>query len=136
MFLTVVTAQRRPILACRPAFDALHAIWSRSPEVDGWSVGDFLLMPHHVHLFTRGGRDAKPLAAWVRTWKSLSTRALKSAMPIDGSLWQRDYFDRFLRSADNYSEKWDYVANNPVRKDLCATPDEWSWKARLVDLTF
>ena len=136
MFLTAVTHGRRSILVNRPVFDCLTAIWQRSVEIDGWFVGDYLLMPDHVHFFARAALDAKPLAKWVETWKSLSARRLKAAGHITPPLWQRDYFDRFLRSAENYSEKWDYVAQNPVRAGLCAHPEEWPWRGRLHDLQF
>ncbi len=136
IFVTAVTHQRRPLLANQAAFQTLTAIWQRSPALDGWCVGDYLLMPDHLHLFARPALDAKPLAKWVETWKSLSTRELKSLLQLEPPLWQRDYFDRFLRTADSYTEKWNYVAMNPVRKELCARSDEWPWKGRLSDLTF
>ena len=136
IYLTVVTRQRRRCLASRSAFEVLSTIWQQSPHFDGWFVGDYLLMPDHVHLFARAATDAKPLAQWVETWKSLSSRQLKTQLGLEPPLWQRDYFDRFLRSADNYSEKWDYVAMNPVRKKLCEKPDDWPWKGRLNELRF
>ena len=136
VFLTVVTHERRPLLANQTAFDVLTAILQRSPDHDGWSVGDCLLMPDQVHLFACAALGAKPLAQWMETWKSLSARQLKQALQIEPPLWQRDYFDRFLRSTASYSQKWDYVANNPVRAGLCAHAEDWPWKGRLVDLRF
>lgn len=67
VFLTAVTHQRRAVLAAQPAFDALTAIWQRSAELDGWFVGDYLLMPDQVHFFARAALGAKPLADWVET---------------------------------------------------------------------
>ncbi len=136
VFLTVVTHERRSLLANQTAFDALTGIWQNSPEIDGWFVGDYLLMPDHVHLFARALIGAKPLAKWVGTWKSLSARRLASGLGFKPPLWQQDYFDRFVRSAENYSAKWDYVASNPVQKNLCAQPADWPWKGRLFDLRF
>lgn len=130
VFLTVVTLNRRRCLDNAPAFEVLAEIWRRSAKIDGWHVGDFLLMPDHVHLFVRATHNARPMAQWVGGWKSISTRRLKLGSP----LWHRDYFDRFLRSADDYSEKWEYVANNPVRQSLCARPSDWPWRERLHDL--
>jgi hypothetical protein len=40
-------------------------------------------------------------------------------------MWQREFFDHVLRSAESYSEKWNYVRNNPVRAGLVSTADEW-----------
>jgi putative transposase len=67
VFLTTVISSRRPLLANKTAFETLTAIWQRSPNIDGWFVGDYLLMPDHVHLFARAALDAKPLAAWMET---------------------------------------------------------------------
>lgn len=136
VFLTAVTRDRKPVLANREAFDCLTTIWQCSAEIDGWFVGDYLLMPDHVHFFARAAIDGKPLAQWIETWKSLSARRLKAAGKIIAPLWQRDYFDRFLRSTESYAEKWDYVANNPVRAGFCGTPTEWPWRGRLHDLRF
>ena len=136
VFLTAVTHKRRPLLAAQSAFDSLTDIWQRSSVIDGWFVGDYLLMPDHVHLFAQAAHDAKPLADWVRTWKSLSTRRLAPVLGLDPPLWQRDYFDRFLRSLENYREKWDYVALNPVRQQLCHEAEDWRWRGRLFELKF
>ena len=131
VFLTVVSNQRKTLLATQTAFDALTAIWSRAAEIDGWFVGDYLIMPDHVHRFAKGSPDATPLADWVGSWKSLSSRQLKPLLKLTGALWQPDYFDRFLRTQESYREKWDYVALNPVRKGLCKRPEDWPWKGRL-----
>ena len=38
VFITAVTIDRHPILACDRAHHILREIWLRSPEFDGWSV--------------------------------------------------------------------------------------------------
>jgi putative transposase len=136
VFLTAVTLERQRCLCSVPVLQALRTIWERSPELDGWFVGDFLLMPDHVHLFARSAAEAKPLATWVETWKSISARRLKAIWPLAHGWWQEDYFDRYLRSAENYRDKWDYVAANPVRAGLCKRAEDWAWKGRLFDLQF
>lgn len=136
VFLTVVTHQRNPALTQQHAFDCLTEIWLASPSIDGWFVGDYLLMPDHAHLFARATPNAKPLSQWVQTWKSLSSRRLLKTQPGSARFWQPDYFDHFMRSAESFAEKRCYVAMNPVRKNLCATPDDWPWKGTLTDLRF
>ena len=136
LFLTTCTHDRRPLLAHPIALSVLTEIWTRSLALDGWSVGRFVIMPDHVHFFARAAPDAKPLAAWMRTWKSLSARQLTASLTIEPPIWQRDYFDHFLRSADSYSEKWEYVRNNPVRQGLAAAPDAWPYQGELHALQF
>lgn len=136
VFLTIVTHDRRPLLACESMHSLLRGLWERSPAFDGWSVGRYVLMPDHVHLFARAAIDAKPLARWVQTWKSISARRFEPALNVAGPFWQKDYFDRFLRSADNYTEKWDYVRHNPVRKGLVSNVADWPWQGFIEDLSF
>jgi putative transposase len=50
-------------------------------------------------------------------------------------LWQRGFFDHILRNSESYSQKWDYVCENPVRAGLVRTADEWPFQgeARLIE---
>jgi ABC-type histidine transport system ATPase subunit len=40
-------------------------------------------------------------------------------------IWQRGFFDRVIRNDESYSEKWNYVRENPVRAGLAAGADDW-----------
>ncbi len=136
VFFTVVTARRQAVLDNEPTHQILRGIWALAGERNGWWVGDYLLMPDHVHFFARAGRESVPLKKWVQTWKSLSSRQWMARQGAAAPLWQEDYFDRYLRSADNYSEKWNYVESNPVRKGLVAKPEDWPYRGRVHDLRF
>ena len=69
-------------------------------------------MPDHVHFFARPEMDSLGMAGWVQMWKSVSSRRIAAALEIKQPIWQADYFDRYLRSSENYSEKWHYVERN------------------------
>ena len=131
IFLTVCTADRRRLLSCTDAHATLHSLWQQSAERNGWFVGRYMIMPDHVHLFARQAREACRMKDWIKMWKSMSTRALKLKLGLSGSLWQRDYFDRFLRSSDNYSDKWTYVRNNPVRAGLVSRVEDWPYQGEI-----
>lgn len=93
-------------------------------------------MPDHVHFFARPASEAKPLSAFIRDWKKWTSRRIAAALKIAPPLWQPEFFDHVLRSADSYSEKWDYVRANPVRAGLCETPDQWRYAGECVPLSF
>jgi hypothetical protein len=40
-----------------------------------------------------------------------------------GPFWQREYYDRLLRNANELERAIDYVMNNPCKAGL----GEWSW---------
>jgi len=39
-----------------------------------------------------------------------------------------------LRSSESYSQKWDYVRENPVRAGLVANADDWPWQGEVESL--
>ena len=51
--------------------------------------------------------------------------------PRNPPLWQRDCWDRQLRTGESYTQKWEYVRNNPVRKGLVACADDWPYQGEL-----
>jgi REP element-mobilizing transposase RayT len=93
-------------------------------------------MPDHIHFFCRSELDAKTLSEFVGNWKSWTSRAIKTlgvsrSAPAATKLWQREFFDRVLRSSESYSEKWNYVRDNPVRAGLVSTADEWKYAGEI-----
>jgi hypothetical protein len=39
-----------------------------------------------------------------------------------------------MHSEESYSEKWLYVAQNPVRKKLAARPEDWPYQGEIYSL--
>src|SRR5438309_850836 len=79
VFLTVCTNKRRKLMATRETHVILRELWERSAQCDGWWVGHYILMPDHVHFFARCTFDARPMTAWVKMWKSVSSRQISLA---------------------------------------------------------
>ncbi len=136
IFITTCVHQRRPILAGATAHQILREIWTKSAGQNGWHVGRYLLMPDHAHFFASPGFGARSLADWMRLWKSIASLRINRALGRDGRVWQADYFDRYLRSLDDYEAKWDYIARNPVRKALVADSKDWPWQGAIHDLRY
>ena len=134
VFLTVCTARRAPILNNAESHAILHGIWFGSRAHNGWCVGRYVIMPDHIHLFARPDEKPEPLPKWVSTWKSISARQIARETGAPTPIWQRDYFDRFLRTMDSYSNKWDYVSNNPVRAGLVVRSIDWTYQGVIHEL--
>ena len=135
-FFTVVIFGRRYLLNNETAHSTIRGIWERSAERNGWFVGDYILMPDHVHLFAQPGTEADPMQIWIQMWKSVSARVLVKTLPAQAPFWQEEYFDRFLRSAESYALKWEYVRNNPVRAGLVVHPEDWLYHGQICRLSF
>jgi REP element-mobilizing transposase RayT len=76
-----------------------------------------VVMPNHVHaLFVQSGEW--PLEKLLRSWKSFTSRKICALLHRDGSLWQRDYFDRLVRDKKHFRNCARYIRKNPARMYL------------------
>ncbi len=46
-------------------------------------------------------------------------------MNRQGVFWQREYFNRLIRSESDLFEKWKYFRTNPVKKGLVEVVEEY-----------
>ena len=135
-FFTVTTKNRAAILAQPSVHEILKDIWNGTGELSGWYIGRYVIMPDHVHFFARPAMNASKMSDWIKMWKSVSSRRIATAIHNRGGLWQRDYFDRYLRTGESYSEKWLYVQENPVRAGLVDCAAKWPFAGEIHRLEF
>ena len=83
-----------------------------------WHITLMLLMPDHLHAIMSFPRGAV-MADLFKSWKRYTAREL-------GIVWQDGFFDHRLRNAPEESAKHHYIRHNPVRKNLCARPEDWT----------
>jgi hypothetical protein len=91
-------------------------------------------MPDHIHLFVRGGVDFN-LGVWIRGLKRATESAAVGAAVAGGNkIWQPGFFDHILRNDESYSEKWNYVRNNPVRARLVTDAGKWAFQGEISSI--
>lgn len=127
IFLTLCTKGRRPLLAKPEIHSALVSAWNRAAH---WLIGRYVIMPDHLHLFCSPGvLPPHPFKLWMAYWQNLVTREWPHT--DEKPVWQKDYWDRQLRTGDSYDEKWGYVCNNPVRHKLASSSGAWPYQGEL-----
>jgi len=102
-------------------------VWNKA---QAWLVGYYLLMPDHLHLFCAPHDLNISLNRWVSYWKRLFTQRTRNPDWV----WQSLHWDTRLPRSESYTEKWQYVRENPVRKGLVAQPEEWPFQGMLHTL--
>lgn len=122
-FVTACAFDRKPILASGKIHDAFVDFAQRGEE-HGAYIGSYVIMPDHFHLFVALADD-RLLSNWMKSLKNSLSKALR-ASGIVAPHWQKGFFDHVLRSDESYSQKWDYVRDNPIRAGLVKTRAEWS----------
>jgi REP-associated tyrosine transposase len=63
--------------------------------------------------------------------KQVLAKCVRGQKDLD-PVWQRGFFDRVLRSDESYSQKWEYVRDNPVRTKLVRDADAWPYAGEIV----
>jgi REP element-mobilizing transposase RayT len=86
------------------------------------------LMPNHVHVVIEM-LDAHSLSDIVRSWKTFTARLANVSLGRSGPFWHADYFDRYMRDEQHFSQTVEYVENNPVKAGLVQTPADWTWSS-------
>ncbi len=85
-----------------------------------WSCYLFLLMPDHLHgLFSIPQQT--PMGKLIGGWKRYHTKTSEV-------IWQDNFFDHRIRTAEEFTEKYQYIEQNPVAKGLCTHAADWPWK--------
>jgi putative transposase len=107
---------------------------------DRYRLLAWVVMPNHVHVVieTLGNWT---LAKIVQSWKSYTARwiraneaSLSRRFRISGAdqprgVWQREYWDRFIRDDDHFRKVVEYIHQNPVRAGLVADARDWQWSS-------
>jgi len=117
--------------SCRNT-DGRMAECTQSPWLGYWTLCHY---PEHVHFFCKAELDAKALPTFMQRWKEWSSKRMARELNLSGRVWQEEFFDHVLRSSESYSQKWDYVKENPVRAGLVKSSDEWPWQGEIESLT-
>ncbi len=128
-FVTFCVMHRKRLLASKASHEAF-CDFAREGLQKGVGVGQYVLMPDHVHLFIRMSGEMT-LGDWVGGLKRAIGRTL-CGVPGAPSPWQPGFFDHVLRHDESYAEKWLYVRDNPVRKGLVGKWEDWPYRGEIT----
>jgi len=91
-----------------------------------WRVHEYVLMPNHVHflldLLSQGLRQS---FRNFKRWTACRAHEILEVGPHP--LWQTEWFDHWLRTAEGTEAIRDYVRQNPVKAGLVDVYTEWPY---------
>ncbi|MEM7794867.1 MAG: transposase [Cyanobacteria bacterium P01_C01_bin.118] len=140
-FITQVTYQRVPWLCWDIGRQALREAFITVKERHPFSIEAIVLLPEHFHcLLTLPENDAD-FSVRLRLIKTHVTKRYGAELKIgrtisqsrqkrrEGNLWQRRYWEHFIRDEKDFAIHCDYIHYNPVRHGLCEKPRDWKYSS-------
>lgn len=101
-----------------------------------YDLAAWVVMPNHVHVLAYF-RDGWPMGKVVNSWKSYTARQINRIMRDNGKapvmsdgrsntgLWQRGYWDRYIRSETHFENTIRYIVHNPITAGLVKRARDW-----------
>jgi len=124
-FITLCCERRRRIFS-----NGHRACWlidclRREAEASGFGIHAFCVMPDHLHLLAEGLEPASDLLRFVKVLKQRT--GFLYQREFHEHLWQKKFYDHILRPHDVPDRIAWYIWMNPVRKSICAQPQEYPY---------
>ena len=100
--------------------------------LDDWSVAvpHYSIMPNHWHALLVPAPDcAHSLDEIIKRLKGRTGRLIRAATKSSGTgpVWQREWFDRWMRDDAEWAKTVAYIRNNPVKAGLAARWEDHLW---------
>lgn len=97
-----------------------------------YNLGDFVVMPNHVHLIVQPFANHR-LGDLCRSWKKYTAQQINQTIGETGHFWQGESFDHLIRNADQFDRIRAYIADNPSKANLSAGQSLYWRRESLAD---
>ena len=88
----------------------------------------WVFLPDHWHAIFYP-RHPLTISRVMEAIKDGATRRINHSRRETGRLWQPRFFDRALRTVEEYNAKVEYIHWNPVKAGLVSRSEEWPWSS-------
>ena len=112
-------------------FDALRYFHNKRYELFAMCV-----MPDHVHFllqpWPKDNDDAGKVLFWslnelIHSLKSFSAHEINKKQGKSGAVWEKEQFDRYVRSDHDLHEKFHYILRNPWDSGVAGQNEPYLW---------
>jgi putative transposase len=130
-FPTFSCYHRLPLLAQMHMEDAFLLALEQARRRFEMYVFGYVVMPEHVHLLV-SEPTVGLLSSFMQILKSKVIFHARRQNAKTGDIqhfWQERYFDHNVRNHDGFVTQLRYIHRNPVKRGLCAMPQDWKWSS-------
>lgn len=118
--------------------EIVKEIWEDLPNrVSDIDLDEYVIMPNHFHailiidkswdstkvyeeldVYDEKDRRKMILPKVVGRFKMLTAKAINQIREIEGSFWQRNYYEHIIRNEEDCQRIREYIINNPMQWEL------------------
>ena len=132
-FFTVVTAQRRALLANAEAVAALRMSVTAVRQELPFAIDAWVVLPDHMHaIWTLPPDDFDFSRRWGRIKAGFARHCgldHASARRRDSGLWQPRFWEHLVRDEADFAVHMDYLHYNPVKHGLVTRVIDWPYSS-------
>ncbi len=96
----------------------------------GHMIYVWVIMPNHIHFLIKINENST-LSRFMKAFKQKTTREINIRENTSGIIWQKEYYDRYIRDDKHFSVAKAYIRSNPVKAGLVKDITEWEWYGEL-----
>jgi putative transposase len=127
-FVTTHTWQRRALFQKDAAAQVLLAQILSCRDRGFYDLHAFVIMPDHLHLLLTPAKNAS-LEKAIQMIKGSSAYRIRKELLYSFPIWQPGFHDRWLRTAEEFQSRFDYIAKNPVFARLVESAPDYQFSS-------
>ena len=124
-FVTFCTNERQRLFTSSERIECVRSQMLRTCTEKDFAIPAGVFMPDHVHFIVQGLSDAANFTRCMTRMRQMTACSFRQE--FHERLWQRGYYDRILRNADEAPLKIAYMSANPVRAGLVSIPADYPY---------
>jgi putative transposase len=132
-FFTVVTANRTPVFNSPAAVDCLRTSFSAVMQRFSFVIDAMVVLPDHLHsIWTLPNDDDDFSGRWRLVKTGFTKRSMRVpglSEPINGSIWQKRFWEHTIRNDLDFERHVDYIHLNPVKHGYVARAVDWPYSS-------
>lgn len=129
-FVTLCCESRREVFRDDSRTRGLIARLGDYASKHFFAIHAYCVMPNHLHILVEAREPTSDLLRFVNQLKQVT--AYEEKKRSGNQLWQRYFYDHIIHSEDSMEAVAWYIWLNPVRKGLCAEPEDYPYTGSLT----
>jgi putative transposase len=124
-FFTVVTHNRRVFFEQSEHIELLRQALKHVKTNHPFRMIAYVWMPDHIHCMWWLPQNDDDFPMRWRLIKHFMTRRSQAKQPI----WQKRYWEHWIRNEVDYNRHMDYIHINPVKHGYVTEPEAWGYSS-------